>query len=39
VLSFNSKQFTKSFIKIVIEREITDHFILLEEHFFTVVLL
>jgi hypothetical protein len=38
-LSFNSKQFKNNFVKEVIEGELNDPFILLEEHFFTVVLL
>jgi hypothetical protein len=38
-LSFDSEQFTKNFMKIVIEGERNDPFMLLEEHFSAVVLL
>jgi hypothetical protein len=39
VLFFDSKQFTNNSIKKVIEGERNDPFILLDEHFFVVVLL
>jgi hypothetical protein len=38
-LSFDSKQFTNNSVKNVTEKERNDPFILLEEHFFTAVLL
>jgi hypothetical protein len=38
-LSFESEQFTNNFINNVIEAKRNDPFLLLKEHFFTVVLL
>jgi hypothetical protein len=39
VLSFDSEQFTNNSNNKVIEAKIIDHFVLLEEHFITTVLL
>jgi hypothetical protein len=38
-LSFDSESFMTNFMKKMIERKTNDHFILLEEYFFTVVML
>jgi hypothetical protein len=38
-LSFDFEKFTNNSIKQMIEEKINDHFLLLEEHFFTAILL